>query len=123
MTWRYVGLYDFLSIFAVTVIAAFLLMLSVLLPVGFLKRGDSSRFLRPYVPEGAYYILADISGLPGKMEKRKEKLEREEKYNLVYDLFRMSWVPIARKMAMPSSNSKIKRYCIVTEPSQRFLVP
>jgi len=33
MTWRYVGLYDFLSIFAATVIATFVLMLFVLLPV------------------------------------------------------------------------------------------
>ena len=33
MTWRYVGLYDFLSIFIATVIATSLLMLSVLLPV------------------------------------------------------------------------------------------
>ena len=39
MTWRYVGLYDFLSIFNATAIATFLLMLSVLLPVGFLKKG------------------------------------------------------------------------------------
>ncbi|MFZ3115913.1 MAG: pyridoxal phosphate-dependent aminotransferase [Syntrophales bacterium] len=27
--------------------------------------------LRPYVPEGAYYILADISGLPGKNSKER----------------------------------------------------
>jgi hypothetical protein len=33
LTWRYVGLYDFLSIFIATVIATSLLMLSVLLPV------------------------------------------------------------------------------------------
>jgi FlaA1/EpsC-like NDP-sugar epimerase len=33
MTWRYVGLYDLLSIFAATVIATSLLMLSVILPV------------------------------------------------------------------------------------------
>jgi hypothetical protein len=39
MTWRYVGLYDLLSIFAAMVIATFVLMLSVLLPVGFLKKG------------------------------------------------------------------------------------
>jgi FlaA1/EpsC-like NDP-sugar epimerase len=43
MTWRYVGLYDFLSIFAVTVIAAFLLMLSVLLPVNLPLTGFSKR--------------------------------------------------------------------------------
>jgi aminotransferase len=29
----------------------------------------SSAKLRPYVPEGAYYVLADISGLPGKNSK------------------------------------------------------
>jgi FlaA1/EpsC-like NDP-sugar epimerase len=39
MTWRYVGLYDFLSIFIATVIATSVLMLFVLLPVGFLKKG------------------------------------------------------------------------------------
>jgi len=39
MTWRYVGLYDLLSIFIATVIATFVLMLFVLLPVGFLKKG------------------------------------------------------------------------------------
>lgn len=61
--------------------------------------------------------------LRNKVYELTEALPPEEKYNLVYDLFRMSWVPIARKMAMPSSNSKIKRYFIVTEPSQRFLVP
>lgn len=27
--------------------------------------------LHPYVPEGAYYILADISGLPGKNSKER----------------------------------------------------
>ena len=32
MTWRYVGLYDFLSIFIATVTATFVLMLSMLLP-------------------------------------------------------------------------------------------
>ena len=43
MTWRYVGLYDFLSIFIATAIATFLLMLALFLPVdlplsGFAKR-------------------------------------------------------------------------------------
>ncbi len=32
MTWRYVGLYDFLSIFIATVVATFVLMLFVILP-------------------------------------------------------------------------------------------
>lgn len=27
--------------------------------------------LRPYVPQGAYYILADVSSLPGKTSKEK----------------------------------------------------
>jgi len=43
MTWRYVGLYDFLSIFVATVVGTFVLMLGVLLPwdlplSGFAKR-------------------------------------------------------------------------------------
>jgi FlaA1/EpsC-like NDP-sugar epimerase len=43
MTWRYVGLYDFLNIFIATVIATFLLMLSVLLPVDLPLSGFSKR--------------------------------------------------------------------------------
>jgi len=43
MTWRYVGLYDLLSIFAATVIATFVLMLSVLLPVDLPLSGFSKR--------------------------------------------------------------------------------
>jgi len=45
MTWRYVGLYDFLSIFIATVIATSLLMLSVLLPVDLPLSGFSTRVI------------------------------------------------------------------------------
>jgi FlaA1/EpsC-like NDP-sugar epimerase len=43
MTWRYVGLYDFLSIFIATVTATFVLMLSMLLPVDLPLSGFSKR--------------------------------------------------------------------------------
>jgi FlaA1/EpsC-like NDP-sugar epimerase len=43
MTWRYVGLYDFLSIFIATAIATFLLMLFVILPWDLPLSGFSKR--------------------------------------------------------------------------------
>jgi len=72
MTWRYVGLYDFLSIFAVTVIAAFLLMLSVLLPVGFLKKGGQL----PVSPS-----LCSGGGLlyPGRHQRAARENEKEKR--------------------------------------------
>ena len=83
MTWRYVGLYDFLSIFIATVTATFVLMLFVILPWGgkggqrpinsaLVGRGDSARLIQP-------------------------------------SILRMSWVPIRRKRTFPSANWKVKR--------------
>jgi FlaA1/EpsC-like NDP-sugar epimerase len=43
MTWRYVGLYDFLSIFIATVTATFVLMLAMLLPWDLPLSGFSKR--------------------------------------------------------------------------------
>src|SRR4030042_4903428 len=45
MTWRYVGLYDFLSIFIATVIAMFILMFSTLLPMDLPLSGFSKRII------------------------------------------------------------------------------
>jgi UDP-N-acetyl-D-glucosamine 4,6-dehydratase len=59
MTWRYVGLYDFLSIFITTVTATIVLMLSILLPVDLPLSGFSQRV---FLADGVIALFL-ISGL------------------------------------------------------------
>ena len=87
MTWRYVGLYDLLSISAATVIAAFLLMLSVLLPVDLPLSG----FSKGVVLADGIITLFLISGL--RVSKRiyeesgEQRAESIEKRGTAPDLF------------------------------------
>jgi FlaA1/EpsC-like NDP-sugar epimerase len=59
MTWRYVGLYDFLSIFIATVIATFVLMLLAVLPIDLPLSGFSKRVI---LADGVITLFL-ISGL------------------------------------------------------------
>jgi FlaA1/EpsC-like NDP-sugar epimerase len=59
MTWRYVGLYDFLSIFIATVVATFVLMLFVILPWDLPLSGFSKRVV---LADGVITLFL-ISGL------------------------------------------------------------
>jgi len=87
MTWRYVGMYDLLSIFAATVIATFVLMLFVLLPVDLPLSGFSKGVV---LADGIITVFL-ISGL--RVAKRiyeesgEQRAESIEKRGTAPDLF------------------------------------
>ena len=109
MTWRYVGLYDLLSIFAATVIATFVLMLFVLLHVDLPLSGFSKGVV---LADGIITVFL-ISGLRVAKRIYEESGEHREKGDssrfIQPSILRMSWVPIRRKSTFPSANWKVKR--------------